>query len=138
MSAPSKEKRLPGRSLLNRPWHLPRRSLAFSASYFLAGGVHVVSAPGMCRCGILADPGCLTGCVWEKSENARALECVGQSPLVLGARARLAARLDLAAVRHEAAKPADILVIDLGHVVHAERADLPPVIAAVVTAWPLS
>src|SRR5258708_24772368 len=43
---------------------------------------------------------------------------------MFGAGARLAARLDLGAIREEASQPRDVFVIYLAHVIHAECADL--------------
>src|SRR5438876_586030 len=82
--------------------------------------------------------------VREEGHVARALERRGEHPLVLRARAALAARVDLAAITDVAADPTDLLEVDLLDLVHAEGADLaarPPrpavagtVAAAVVTA----
>ena len=68
--------------------------------------------------------------VGNEREYAGPLDCTGQRPLVLRAHARLAPRLHLVPVRDEPAKPAHILVIDVLHLVHAERADLAPRIVA--------
>src|SRR5438132_9137956 len=62
--------------------------------------------------------------VREERHVTRALERRGEHPLVLRARAALAARVDLAAVADVAADAADLLEVDLLDLVHAERADL--------------
>jgi hypothetical protein len=66
------------------------------------------------------------GGVREHRHEASPLERGGQHPLVLRARAALAARIDLAAIANEATDAADVLVIDLLDLIDAERADLAP------------
>ena len=48
----------------------------------------------------------------------------GQHPLMLRARSALAARIDLAPLADVPADAADVLVVDLLHLIDAERADL--------------
>ncbi len=54
------------------------------------------------------------------------LDRLGQGPLVLGARARLATSLDLESIGDIAAQGAEVLVVNVRHVIHAERADSAP------------
>src|SRR3990170_3884618 len=70
--------------------------------------------------------------VRQQSDDAGALERHRQLALVLGAGARLAARLDLRALGQVAAEAVDLLVIDLVRLVGAERAHLPAAPVAVV------
>ena len=62
----------------------------------------------------------------DKREYAGALDRSRQRALVLRAHPSLAPRLHLVAVRDEATKPANILVVYVLHLVHAECADLAP------------
>ena len=62
--------------------------------------------------------------VRQQRDVAGALEGHGQRALVLGAGARLAARLDLGALREVAAEAVDLLVVDAVRLVGAEGADL--------------
>src|SRR5258708_7411242 len=62
--------------------------------------------------------------VLQERHVARALERRGEHPLVLRARAALAARVDLAAVADVATDAADLFEVDLLDLVHAEGADL--------------
>src|SRR5579859_2447334 len=64
------------------------------------------------------------GGVREEGHVARALQRRGEHPLVLRARAALAARVDLAAVADVAADATDLFEVDLLDLVDAERADL--------------
>src|SRR2546427_11407115 len=66
----------------------------------------------------------LFGRVRKESDRASALEGCGQRPLVPGARARHAARQDLAAVADEPAQARDLLVVDVRDLLQAEAADL--------------
>src|SRR5215207_2865202 len=70
----------------------------------------------------------------QQGQVAGALEGGAQGALVLGAGARLAARLDLAAVGDVAAQAGRFLVVDQGDLVHAELADLAPGDVAAATA----
>ncbi len=54
---------------------------------------------------------------------ARPFDRLGQSPLVLGAGAGLAASLDTAAVRDEAPQEVEVLIVDKRHLVRAHYAD---------------
>ena len=64
------------------------------------------------------------GGVRKQRHVTRALERRREHPLVLGARAALAARVDLATLADVAADATDLLVVDLLHLVDAERTDL--------------
>ena len=64
--------------------------------------------------------------VGQKSQVPGPLQGDGEAALVLGAGARLAARLDLPAVRQIATELRNVLVVDLADVVDAEGADLAP------------
>src|SRR5438045_3318564 len=64
------------------------------------------------------------GGVREERHVARALERRGEHPLMLGAGAALAARVDLAAIADVATDAAHLFEVDLLDLVHAERADL--------------
>lgn len=66
----------------------------------------------------------MCGGIGQKRHVARILQRYRQSALMLGARARLAAWLDLGTLRNVAAQAANILIVDLAHVVDTERADL--------------
>src|SRR5438270_3712969 len=70
------------------------------------------------------------GCVREQRDGARPLERGGQRPLVAGTGPGDAAGQDLAPVADEAAQPRDLLVVDVGDLLDAERADL-----AVLAPW---
>src|SRR5215831_13005051 len=60
----------------------------------------------------------------QQRDGARALQGVGQRPLMLGARPGDAARQDLAPLGQEPAEAADLLVVDVVDALDAERADL--------------
>src|SRR5687768_2203281 len=70
--------------------------------------------------------------VREQRHVAGPLERGGQHPLVTGARAGLAARLDLGALAEVAAEAVDLLVVDALGLVDAEVADLAATPIAVV------
>ena len=77
-----------------------------------------VSAGSMCRSTLGAQ---VLWRVGQQGHVAGALERDGQLALVLGARAGLAARLDLGALRQVAAEAVDLLVVDL-RVLSAQKA----------------
>src|SRR5207249_9245450 len=62
--------------------------------------------------------------VRKESDRASALQGCGQRPLVPGARARHAARQNLAAIADEPAQARNLLVVDIRDLLHAEAADL--------------
>src|SRR5436309_15435667 len=62
--------------------------------------------------------------VRQERDVSGALERDGEFPLMTGARAGLAARLDLGSLREVAAEAVDLLVVDQDGLVGAERADL--------------
>jgi len=62
--------------------------------------------------------------IGQKRHLSRILQRYGQSALVLGASARLAARLDLGALRDVAAQAPNILIVNFTDVIDAEGADL--------------
>jgi hypothetical protein len=64
------------------------------------------------------------GGVRQHRHETSPLEGRGQHPLMLRARAALAARIDLAAVADETANTANVFVVDLLDLIDAERADL--------------
>src|ERR1043166_8955972 len=70
--------------------------------------------------------GSLGGHVRQQGHRAGALDGVGELALVARAAARDPARDDLAALGHQAAQAAHVLVVDEIHLVSAELADLPP------------
>lgn len=63
-------------------------------------------------------------CKWEQGHVSGPLQGDRESPLMSGTGASLAAWLDLAAIGKVAAKPADVLVIDVVDLVDTESADL--------------
>ena len=71
----------------------------------------------------------MIGAEWNEREVPRALDCVGESALVLGANAGLPPGLYSPSVGHVTAEALRVLVVDVLDVVNAEPADLP---AAVV------
>jgi hypothetical protein len=62
--------------------------------------------------------------VRQQGNLARALDCLGELPLVMGAVAVDAPRYNLAAFRHKVAESFDILVINHKALVRAKTADL--------------
>src|ERR671928_800326 len=65
----------------------------------------------------------MPGGIRQQRQLARPFEGRGEPALMLGTGAGLAARLDLAALREEAAQARRILVVDALHVVNTEAAD---------------
>ena len=79
--------------------------------------------PAIARaCGLMSARTC--SAVYEERHVTRALERRGEHPLMLGAGAALATRVDLAAVADVAANAPDLFEVDLLDLVDAERADL--------------
>lgn len=62
----------------------------------------------------------------EKGDVTRPFQGLAQCPLVPGAGACLATRVDLAPVGDVAAEPAGIFVVDRGYLVHAKGTDPAP------------
>lgn len=64
-------------------------------------------------------------CIGHKRDIPRPLDRSRQGSLVLGARSGSSTRVYLAALRDIPVQPAHVLVIHVGHLIRAERADLP-------------